>query len=163
MSINPVFIPVQAKESKIKNLDLMPGYLYFATDTGKMYLDTIDDRINVGGAGASIYYNNGEAIEKEEYWLIDRNTLLNSNDSPTIKDILLNENDGCFYKIENIDINYFICTRISVSGNGEITGPTKSLPSLFLSKELEKQPDSNIINGSDWIVYFTATDRKSVV
>lgn len=139
MNVNPVFIPVQAKEAIIKTADFEPGSLYFATDTGKMYLDTNDNRISVGGAGAAIYYSNGEATEEEDYWLIDKNSLSNSNDAPAVKDILLNEQDGCFYRVESIGVNHFTCTRIAISGSGDGSGtPTQKIPSLFFSKDAEK-------------------------
>ena len=37
---NIQFIPVQGTEKKILNLERKNGYIYFATDTGKIYLDT---------------------------------------------------------------------------------------------------------------------------
>jgi hypothetical protein len=40
MSSNPIFTPVQSTEATIKSLDVQNGHLYFATDTGRMYLDT---------------------------------------------------------------------------------------------------------------------------
>ena len=162
MSVNQIFTPVQANEAKIKDAQFNPGSLYFATDTGKMYLDTNEKRINVGGAGATIYYSNGDATEEEDYWLIEKLALSNQNDVPAIKDILLNEKDGCFYRVENIESNYFVCTRIAISGNGngESITPIQKIPSLFFSKEASQQPISNIINGSEWIVYFTATSAN---
>ena len=50
------FYPVQGSESKIKAQTTQDGHIYFATDTGKIYLDTNGKRISVGGAGAAIYY-----------------------------------------------------------------------------------------------------------
>jgi hypothetical protein len=33
-----------------------PGYIYFATDTGKIFLDTDRERVSLGGGGAQILY-----------------------------------------------------------------------------------------------------------
>jgi hypothetical protein len=52
------FNPVQGLESVIFGSDHAPGTLYFATDTGKMILDTIDNRIVLGNTGADIFYSN---------------------------------------------------------------------------------------------------------
>jgi hypothetical protein len=66
MSLNPIFTPVQSTEERIKELDRQHGRLYFATDTGRMFLDTESDRINVGGSGGgiSIYYGDSETQRK---------------------------------------------------------------------------------------------------
>ena len=68
MSSNPIFTPVQTSEAKIRDLDLQHGCLYFATDTGRMYLDTENERISVGGiaSGVSIYYGNVEEPVQDE-------------------------------------------------------------------------------------------------
>ena len=60
MNSNPlIFTPVQGTDKVIQSLDHQTGWLYFATDTGKMYLDNEDARISVGGGkgdGISMYY-----------------------------------------------------------------------------------------------------------
>ena len=69
MSSNPIFTPVQTTEATIKGQDIQHGYLYFATDTGRMYLDTATERISVGGVGGggiAIYYGDTESPTKDE-------------------------------------------------------------------------------------------------
>ena len=161
MSVNPIFTPVQADEAKIRATDKQPGWLYFATDTGRMYLDTSTERITVGGSGAAIYYANGSAKESEEeegIWIIEKDALSNQFNTPALKDIILNENDGGFYRVDLIIDDAFYCTRLSVSGGG---GGGTIVPSIVRpSLKLDNFYDSNIINGSDVIVYFTATSAN---
>lgn len=155
MNMNSLsFRPVQGSEQKIKAQQTEDGRIYFATDTGKIFLDTNGKRISVGGAGAAIYY--GDTILPteidEEYFLIE--DLVNPLDSPSIGDIILNV-DGAFYKVERIDGSNYICTRLAVSGSGG-GGEVQTRPTLSV-EDLES-PD--VINGSDVRVYFTATSAK---
>jgi hypothetical protein len=89
MGENKRFVPVRGTEEKIAAnvMGFNDGYLYFATDTGRMYLDYInEDGIqiaraavggNAGGAGNSgIYYANkiltaDEKLETEIIFAID--------------------------------------------------------------------------------------------
>ena len=52
------FVPVRGKEKNIEILDKQEGRLYFTTDTGKILMDVSnDERIILGGSGASLYYS----------------------------------------------------------------------------------------------------------
>ena len=106
------FQPVQGSESKIKSYDVKDGNVYFATDTGKMFLDTNGKRISVGGAGAAIYYAEGTIVEGNDYWEVNRGDLVNPADSPAVDDIILNTTDGAFYKVESIFVNSFIIVKL---------------------------------------------------
>ena len=71
MSEKRSFIPYQGKEETISNHPFKEGSIYFATDTGRMYLDTVSNgRISVGGgaSGISFYYSldNGIEIKTED-------------------------------------------------------------------------------------------------
>jgi hypothetical protein len=101
MSSNPIFTPVQTSETKLKDLEMQHGRLYFTTDTGRMYLDTATERISVGGGsnGISIYYGNTETPvqdETTELYSIPKDDV----DEEIVKegDLILNI-DGGFYKI----------------------------------------------------------------
>jgi hypothetical protein len=160
MSSNPIFTPVQTTESVIKNLERQNGWLYFATDTGRMYLDTETDRISVGGfgggGGASIYYGDATEPPKDEtteHYSIAKNDVSNTD---LIKegDLILNS-DGGFYKVESITEEYYICTLLSVSGTN--SGPVVS----------EKKPtikftinNTNLINGQE--AYFTVEGKSAL-
>ena len=55
---NISFRPVRGTESNIVNQPLHDGYVYFATDSGKIYLDTNEDRYSLGANGAAVLYSN---------------------------------------------------------------------------------------------------------
>ena len=166
-----LFRPFLGSEEKISAHKNDDGSIYFATDTGKIFLDSNGQRINVGGSGAAIYYaeesptnsvtevvsgSNIEVGEEEaqsiELWLIEQDMLLKDTDHPIVDDIILTIQDGTFYKVERIESSIFYCQRLSISGGGG-TVATEIKPFL----KLEPLENSNIIDGSDVRVYFTAT------
>ena len=156
MNINSLpFHPVQGTEQRIKAQKTEDGRIYFATDTGKIFLDTNGKRISVGGAGAAIYYGDTTTPTQidEDYYLIE--DLLNPLDSPSVGDIILNV-DGAFYKVEEISSTGYICFRLAVSGSN--TGDAEGSARPTLQMEPLESPD--VINGSDVRVYFTATSAK---
>jgi hypothetical protein len=55
---NITFRPVRGKESSILDLPIIEGSAYFTTDTGKIFIDTADARLPMGGSGAAILYGN---------------------------------------------------------------------------------------------------------
>ena len=142
-----LFKPVLGSEAKIMARKNDEGSIYFATDTGKIFLDADDQRINMGGAGAAIYYgktvptsyvdskgnvvegnpsSDSEETEKAQYWIIEKTTLMNNTDNPVINDIILTIQDGTFYKVEKIQDSNFYCQRLSISGGGTI-GPVQKI------------------------------------
>jgi hypothetical protein len=147
MSSNPIFTPVQASESAILNAALQNGNLYFATDTGKMYLDTPTRRISVGGSGggggAAIYY--GTASEPvfdktaDEYLFSKAevgNAILKEGD------LILNV-DGGFYKVKSIADESYICTLLAVSGSSS-SGPSINEVNPTIKFSIG---NTNLING----------------
>ena len=62
--LDNVFRPVRGTEEKINEFPITNGYIYFATDTGRIYMDKNGERIAVGGGkGASIYYSTATDIQ----------------------------------------------------------------------------------------------------
>ena len=50
------FRPVVGVEENIKNLSFNEGWVYFASDTGKIFLDVDGERVTMGGSAASLFY-----------------------------------------------------------------------------------------------------------
>ena len=158
MSSNPIFTPVQTSETKLKDLEMQHGRLYFTTDTGRMYLDTATERISVGGGsnGISIYYGNTETPvqdETTELYSIPRDDV----DEEIVKegDLILNI-DGGFYKIQSITEEYYICTLLSISGvggGGAVIAEKK--PTIKFTID-----NTNLINGQK--AYFTIEGKSAM-
>lgn len=157
---NAIFRPVRGTESSILSQGLMEGYTYFATDTGKIYVDTAEKRIPMGGTGVSVYWGSyTESIEEDSettYYHFPINGLESSSDTPKVGDIIINI-DGRFYRIHNITNNYYQCSLLAVSGvGGDGSSVSKTRPTLTL----EELNSYNLINGQDAQLYFTASSAK---
>ena len=161
MSSNLIFTPVQANEEKIKATEHQAGWLYFATDTGRIYLDTTKDgeRINVGGAGAALYYGDTKAVENENTLLhhIPLDGLEDDKGNPKVGDLILNQADGAFYRIIEITSTEFICKQLAVSGTGGGGGGGVSSvirPEIDVKNTLGT---TSLINGQDFTLDVTIT------
>ena len=132
MSEKRSFVPYQGREETISTHPFKEGSIYFATDTGRMYLDTVSNgRIPVGGgaSGISFYYSLDNGIEiktdededeekKEVLYTLTIAGLEDDSSSPKVGDILLGA-DKVFYKIKDITETDFICERLAIAGGGD--------------------------------------------
>lgn len=120
----PKFRPYRGTDEMIQSKPYQPGYLYFATDTGKIYLDYDDSRITMGGNGASVYYASDESVTEDKVsgrFQISLDNLDNPLDINNIKELDLIINiDGAFYKVFQVirEENVAMCDRIAISGTG---------------------------------------------
>ena len=122
------FRPVRGLEEKILAGPALDGHLYFATDTGRIFLSDGWDFIPMGGGGVEIFYAHAEPEDILEdagdgYYL-----KFSSLDDPEAS---ISENDlivyvpesgtgGRFFRVEEIDeaASQISCKRIAVSGSG---------------------------------------------
>ena len=121
---------MRGQEQYIKEKPLEDGRLSFATDSKKIYLDCdytdphnnkYQDRISFGG-NSGIYYGNRtfttEEIEENDYSFNFPDDFDNSDEIPSVDDIIINT-DGCFYRVLEIDENnYITVNKLTVAGGG---------------------------------------------
>lgn len=123
----PKFRPYRGADEQIKNLPIQQGYIYFATDTGRIYLDYENQRLTMGGSGATLYYASDYELSKDidDNYFIDLNTLDEPEMAGNVKenDLIINI-DGAFYRVLRIssDKTQAICSRIAISGTGGGSG-----------------------------------------
>ena len=132
------FDPVRSTEETILNLPFSNGSIYFATDTGRIYLDCLyngeqKNKLSVGGGGVSLIYgNDAEPIAaSEEEDNINFSLLLSSLEEKARENDLILNSDGCFYKVLSVTDTLANCARLAVSGSGG-GGSTISVIDLFL-------------------------------
>lgn len=115
---NTKFKVIRGSDNSIQAIPVTDGQLYFATDSGKLYLDTEAERKVMGGSGASLYYAEDLGVETNaaRKYLIKKVAVPNYG-NVKIDDLIINA-DGCFYRVYNIDTEVFICDRMAVSGTG---------------------------------------------
>lgn len=174
MSGQKSFVPVRGIEENISaaKLGFHDGYLYFATDTGRIYLDYVDEhgaqiaRAMVGnsaggGAGNSgIYYANRTITDEEK--LEDIITFpidtIEGSDYPQKDDLIINVSEGSFYRVVNPSplTSSVDALRLTISGG---SGGSSTLEEdIFL--RLETMESVNLINGQSAKLRFTATSAK---
>ena len=101
-----IFRPVRGTEEAISKMPKEDGYIYYAYDSGRFYMDKGKERIPVGGGnGAAILYANFPSdVTPNEEGLYEFSilNLLEGSPKPNENDLVLNE-DGTFYKILEIN------------------------------------------------------------
>ena len=152
------FRPVRGIQSKIDSAPIIDGYAYFATDTGKIYLDVKGKRIAMGGSGAALLYGNASKdLEPDEYgyYLLNFDNL-EEGIQPKVGDLIINS-DGSFYRIIEIDesLQTMTCIRIAVSGTGGGGGGTGVAKGISL--RMGSLATHTLINGQNMSINFTAT------
>lgn len=160
---NLPFRPVRGTDKAIQAVDINEGWVYFATDTGRIYVDTRDERIAMGSAGASIYFGTSTPVKDEEtsLYTIQKEDV---EGYPKLEDLILNS-DGGFYKITSVKTNYYVCSLLSISGTGGGGGgggdyydPNSTQPSIKAT-----MGQRELVNGQSAIVHVEASsdvDRK---
>lgn len=156
-----IFRPVRGTEEAISKMPKEDGYIYYAYDSGRIYMDKGKERIPVGGGnGAAILYANFPSdVTPNEEGLYEFSilNLLEGSPKPNENDLVLNE-DGTFYKILEINQNTLICKLISVSGGGGGEGPGN----IGYRTSLTVLPIENaqLINNQKFEIQFVANAEK---
>ena len=155
------FRPVTGTEEAINNAQKNPGYVYFASDTGKIFVDLDNQhRIAMGGSGVAVLYGNATGLEADEkgfyslpFDCLEEEVLSKEGD------LILNNLDGGFYRVLEVDKEEqtMLCQRLSISGNGSGGGGTGTGGiNKKISINLESLETSNLINGQTCFITYTA-------
>lgn len=155
------FRPVTGTDEAIQNTMKNPGWVYFASDTGKIYVDLDNEhRIAMGGAGVSVLYGRAPSIEPDEYGgytlLFEH---LEEEITPKAGDLILNSTDGVFYRVVEVDLEAqtMYCAILAVSGGGSGGGGGGgSTMSKKIGITLKALETSNLINGQACYLTYTA-------
>jgi hypothetical protein len=153
------FRPVNGTEEQILSASKTPGYVYFATDTGRIYLDLDQNtRISMGGSGVALLYGKADTISPDEqgFYTLSFDDL-EDDVTPKEGDLILNK-DGIFYRVMEADSDSrsMLCAILAVSGSGGSGGGGTSSLSKKIGITIQPLSTSNLINGQSFGVYFTA-------
>ena len=119
-----VFRPVQGLDKNIKSKEPIEGYVYFATDTKKIYLGQDDNFLPMGG-NSGVYYGDRIITDEEDSSGITVFTFtfddIEGDVIPSVDDLILNIPDGCFYRV--VEVNTIGSTtitaeRLTIAGGG---------------------------------------------
>lgn len=175
------FRPVYGTESKILGLEHNEGWVYVASDTGKIFIDANNQRKQIGGSGGSgggggsadIMW--GHADEDQGTLKIDPNDT-SGNDSmylyalsaveggnlPNVDALILNS-DGRFFRVLNnaMDAGFFSVELIAVSGGGGGGGGGTSTADLTLTIDSSTiSTGATLIQGQDYMIKVMGTSTK---
>lgn len=157
------FRPYRGKDENIKAIPYSEGYVYFATDTGRIYIDYKNERLTMGGNGASLFYanDNDVFIDLLDHYYIDIATLEDPSSAIKPSDLIINS-DGSFYKVIEVDLEEqrIECNRIAVSGSGGSGGEEPGGEYTTLDA-LETVP-ATFIYGQSYKVKFKATSSTDL-
>ena len=161
---NTKFKVVRGLEDSIKDLPIIDGYVYFAYDSGRMYMDVNGERVPVGGGnGVVIHYGQiPEELEPESLntYGVTLDMFENNKTVPQVGDLILNA-DGRFLRIKDFDGESYKCVVISVSGvGGGNGGGNTSIGQAMSLIVTRKTPSSTILNGQSVPVEIKATSAK---
>lgn len=151
---NIPFRVVKGLNEAILDKPINEGYVYFATDTKKIYLDTTDSRLSMGG-NTGIYYGyadfTGEEGPEFIFSIMDfiGEDAASIPELPNVKDLIINS-DGAFYKVIERRDDSFITERILVSGTGGGSGEDTGLGTMYFA--VDSATNRTILPGQDLIL-----------
>ena len=161
----------RGKESSVFNQEHQDGYVYFATDTGKIYMDTAtEEKVLMGGGGNSgIYYAKKKFTDPAD--LTFSISDITTNELPDINDLVINvsadiggdiERDGFYQVVEVIELENKVITNYLPVGGGGGGGTGSGGTTGFASIDYIVPKDgvaSTLISEPYWIEYkLTAQD-----
>lgn len=159
------FKVVRGTEERIQEYPYVDGHVYFAIDSGRMYLDVQNERVPVGGGnGVVIHYGKiPEDLEPESLntYSITSDMFENQQTTPQVGDLILNA-DGRFLRITDFDGEYYQCVVISVSGvgGGNGDGSSTGIGQAMQLKLTRETPSSTVLNGQSVPITIEATSAK---
>jgi hypothetical protein len=154
------FRPARKLESQIPAYSSATnGYIWFATDTGKIYLDTATERILMGSSGISLFYGFEDDVEQDPitdglYRFPNTEASVKNHSNCRVDDLILNS-DGSFYTVTEVSPAYIYAEVRAVSGNGSGSGTGTSTKRGRVSLTNDGEPD--ILNGDTATVTITVT------
>lgn len=162
MSKQLAFRPVIGTNAQILDQTPTAGYVWFATDSKKIYYSDGTSFLSMGG-NTGIYYGIKEIpedtdTEQTDFTFavteIDGNAAVTDGNYkiPNKDDLILNIPDGCFYRVNNtVELNGAIqinTTRLTITGGGGAIGPAIG---ILVIEDVDKNPTK----------YFTADTTEA--
>jgi hypothetical protein len=115
------FRPVKCTEEKMLSKEAQNGFVYFTTDSHKIYCGLNGEYIPMGGT-TGIYYGSrtmspGEIYGEQKIFSF-LPTEIESNNLPTVNDLILNVPDGGFYRVIEVTAYSIEAERLMIAGGG---------------------------------------------
>ena len=164
-----VFYPLRGEELVLANQTMSDGQFLVATDTGRLFVDYVDEngelkRASIGGSGAGnsgIYYANRTIIgdEKTATEITFLKKEIEGNSYPNEDDLIINIKEGALYRVTKVEQNWSQVTaaRLTIAGSGGGSALAEDI-----SLQVEDLAYSTFINGQEDVkIYFTPKSAKN--
>ena len=160
------FRPVRCREVDLESKTPVNGFVYFTTDTHKIFLGHNGEYIAMGGT-SGIYYGKRQLTDDEKYgdqilFNFDPSEI-DGNHVPTVDDLILNIPDGGFYRVLNSSSSLIEAQRLVIAGGGSgggggtgAGGNEGSLAINFVTPQY-----SSTITGKDYYIEFDIVAKDS--
>ena len=125
------FSPIMGKESTIMAQEYQEGFLYFATDTKRIFMDAKGNSKMPMGGNSGVYYgqmklaDTPDENQKEFTFTVQDLEVNNETETltiPNVDDLILNIPDGCFYRVSEIEgegeETSILTNKLTIAGSG---------------------------------------------
>lgn len=138
----PRFRPVLGTEEKILETSPSEGYLYFATDTKKIFYGDMRNKsfIPMGG-NFGLYYGKlihteppDEGQEEFDFTFDDLEEIDKVSAKIAPGDLILNTPDGSFYRVVSVEDELISTRRITISGSGGGGGTSSNVGKMTFER-----------------------------
>jgi hypothetical protein len=165
------FMPVRGTYNQIKKMPIREGWLYFAYDTGNIYIDKNGTRYLMGGSSSGILYAHGSTTDilKEEpdnehsfRYIIPMSAFDDTLTLPHTDSLVLNS-DGRFFRVLSVNEteHTVLAVLLAVSGGGNGSGGGSIITYSDKAKLNKVDPESNyLINGKEASIRIYALSGK---
>ena len=159
-----VFRPVRCLEADLdpkKGRPSVNGFVYFTTDTKKIYLGVANGEYLMMGGSSGIYYGTRQLTDEEKYgdqiYFSFTPEEIDRNATPAVDDLILNMPDGGFYRVLRVNNTDIETQRLVIAGGG---GPNSNVNEGNLEIHfITDQFTINVFGEEHWIEYdIKATD-----
>ena len=167
-----VFQPVRGTEETIQNMTtIRDGYLYFAYDTGKIYLDKNGHRYPMGSSSSGISYAHGTSDEIIKLFPDEENSfeytfsfsILDDLTTVPHTDTLILNSDGRFFRVIAVDEETQTINAILLAVSGTGGGGGSIITYSDKAKIERKEPESRyLINGKEAFIEVYGISGKDV-
>ena len=120
-----VFRPVRCSEKDIEKGTGKPsvnGFVYFTTDTKKIYLGVANGEYLMMGGSSGVYYGSRQLTDDEKYgdqvFFSFTPEEIDGSAVPAIDDLILNIPDGGFYRVLEVSNTDIQTQRLVIAGGG---------------------------------------------
>ena len=117
-----VFRPVRCVEKDIENRPSVNGFIYFTTDTKKIYCGVAEGKYQMMGGSSGVYYGSRQLTDDEKYgdqvFFSFTPEEIDGSALPAIDDLILNIPDGGFYRVLQVNNTDIQTQRLVIAGGG---------------------------------------------